>query len=122
LNRTRAVPQRLKPRVPGDSTARLEPCPSVELRFVPGGSATPVVKFAENKRSLRICIGGRTLGLIVLVLLARTDRDAAVYGLEMKRCATLADVGVDVMIDLALNGDGEADRYAAVDRLCYQVC
>jgi hypothetical protein len=32
------------------------------------------------------------------------DRNTAVYRLEMKRCAALADLGVDV-IDLALNGD-----------------
>jgi hypothetical protein len=33
------------------------------------------------------------------------DRNTAVYRLEMKRCAALADLGVDVMIGLALNGD-----------------
>jgi hypothetical protein len=47
LNRTRTVPQRLKPLVHGVPTARLKPCPSVELRFIHRGSATPVVNSAR---------------------------------------------------------------------------
>jgi hypothetical protein len=31
------------------------------------------------------------------------DRDPAGHGLEMKRCAPLADVDVDVMMDLILS-------------------
>ena len=49
------------------------------------------------------------------------DRDAAIYSLELERCAALAYVGVDVTVDPALNGDREADRDAAVHCLCHQV-
>ena len=40
----------------------------------------------------------------------------------MKGCTPLADVGVDLFMDPALDGDGETYRDAAVDRLRDQVC
>ena len=50
------------------------------------------------------------------------ERDPAVHRLEMKRGAALADVSVDLMTDLPLNGDWVANRNPTVHRLCHQVC
>jgi hypothetical protein len=60
--------------------------------------------------------------LLGQVRLVSMDRDAAVHSPELKRWAALADVGVDGITNLALDGDREADRDAAVYGLCHQVC
>jgi hypothetical protein len=49
--------------------------------------------------------------------MSRMDRDPAIHRLETKRRPALADVGVDLMTNLPLNGDWETYRYATVDRL-----
>ena len=54
--------------------------------------------------------------------LVSVDLDAAVYRLELNRCSALADVGVDVITNLALDGNGEVHGDAAVYRLRDQVC
>ena len=53
--------------------------------------------------------------------LVRMDRDSAIYGLELERCAALAYIGVDVIADFTLNRDREAHRYAAVYCLRHQM-
>src|SRR5258708_22561256 len=60
--------------------------------------------------------------LLGQVRLVSMDRDAAVYRPELKRWAALADVGVDGITNLAVDGDREAYRDAAVYGLCHQVC
>jgi hypothetical protein len=40
--------------------------------------------------------------------LVRMDRDSAIYGLEVERCAALTYIGVDVIADFTLNRDREA--------------
>ncbi len=51
----------------------------------------------------------RERGLVILSSLVWVDRDSAIYRFELQRRAALAYVGVDVIADLTLNGDREAD-------------
>ena len=66
--------------------------------------------FSEDLRAKkwRAGFGGRPFRLV------RMNRDSAIYGLELERCAALAYIGVDVIANFALKGDREAHRYAAV--------
>jgi hypothetical protein len=53
--------------------------------------------------------------------LVRMDRDSTIYGLELERCASLAYVGADVIANLTLKRDWEADGDTAVYGLRHQV-